>query len=237
VRMNLNDGVYEGKRLLSPEVIREIQTPQTVIRRDSLDRALWPSNHFAAYGFGWSLRDFLGRKLIQHDGALDGMRARVVLVPEEKLGFVILFNSSNTNLHASIAYWILDRELGGPVRDWSAELLKGAKEGQQKEDAQEKKREAERAKGTHPSLPLDKYVGTYENVMYGQLKVLMENGNLVLDFNPSYIGDMKHWQYDTFQVDWHDKSLGKDFVTFTLDVDGNVDELRWEGLAVFKRGK
>ena len=237
VRVNLNDGVYDGKRLLSPEVIREIQTPQTVIRLDSLDRALWPSNHFAAYGFGWTLRDFLGCKLIQHDGALDGMRARVVLVPEEKLGFVILFNSSNTNLHASIAYWILDRELGGPARDWSAELLKVVKERREKGDAQDKKREAERAKGTHPSLPLDKYVGTYENAMYGPAKVLMENGGLVLDFNPSYIGDMKHWQYDTFEVVWHDKSLGKDFVTFTLDVDGHVNELRWEGLAVFRRAK
>lgn len=237
VRLNLNDGVYNGKRLISSDVIREIQTPQTVIRLDSLDRVLWPSMHFAAYGFGWSLRDYLGRKLIQHDGALDGMRTRVVLVPEEKLGFVILFNSSNTSLHTSIAYWILDHELGGPVRDWSGELLKVAKEREQKSKAEEKKREDERAKGTKPSLALEKYVGTYENEMYGQAIVRQEDGRLVLDFNPSYVGDMDHWQYDTFRVLWRDKSLDKDFVTFTLGVDGAVELMKWDGLADFKKVK
>jgi CubicO group peptidase (beta-lactamase class C family) len=237
LRLNLNGGVYEGKRMLSPEVMMEIQTPQTIIRIDSLTRALWPSNHFATYGFGWSLRDYLGRKIIQHDGALDGMRARIVFVPEEKLGFVILMNSQNTNLHTSIAYRILDHYLGGPPRDWSAELLKIAKEQDEKTRLEEKKKNDERVQGTKPSLPLEGYVGTYTNEMYGPATVKLENGKLVLQFYPTYIGEMNHWHYDTFQVMWGDRSLDKDMITFVLGADGKVDELRWQGFTEFKKAK
>ena len=35
---------------------------------------------------GWFLRDYRGRKLVEHGGAIDGMRALVAMMPEEKLG-------------------------------------------------------------------------------------------------------------------------------------------------------
>lgn len=237
VRLNLSAGVFNGKRIVGAEVVKEMQTPQTVIRLDSLDEVLRPSNHFAAYGFGWTLRDYLGRKLVQHDGALDGMRARVVLVPEAQLGFVILMNSQNTNLHSSIAYRILDYYLGGPPRDWSAELLRIAKEQEEKNKAEEKKKNDERVKGTRPSLALEAYVGTYDNEIYGQATVKLEDASLVLQSYPTFVGVMDHWQYDTFRVIWKDRSLDKDMVTFTLGPDGKVNELRWQRLAEFKRAK
>ena len=237
LRLNLNGGVFKGKRLLSAEVVKEMQTPQTIIRIDSVDQALRPSNHFAAYGFGWTLRDYLGRKLVQHDGALDGMRARVAFVPEEKLGLVILMNSQNTNLHSSIAYRILDRYLGGPSRDWSSELLKIVKEQEEKDKAEEKKTIDARVKGTKPSLALEDFAGTYDNEMYGPVTVKVENGKLAVQFYPTYIGEADHWHYDTFQVVWKDRSLGKDMITFTLGPEGKVSELRWQGFTMFKKTK
>ncbi|HCA80273.1 MAG TPA: serine hydrolase [Bacteroidetes bacterium] len=237
IRMNLGGGMYRGKKILSADVVKEIQTPQTIIRLDSLDQVLRPSNHFAAYGFGWTLRDYLGRKLIQHDGALDGMRARVVLIPEEKFGFVILMNSSNTNLHASIAYRIIDHYLGGPVRDWSSELLKIAKEQEAKNRAEEKKQIDERARETKPSLPLESYTGKYEHEMYGEANVQLEGGQLTLRYFPLYVGPMTHWHYDTFQVVWDDRTFGKDLISFTLGADGKVIEMRWQGFTEFKKVK
>ncbi len=237
VRLNLNGGIYKGKRLISSDAIKEMQTPQTIIRLDSLDQALRPSNHFAAYGFGWTLRDYLGRKLIQHDGALDGMRARVVFVPEEKLGFVILMNSQNTNLHSSIAYRILDYYLGGPPRDWSGELLKIVKEQEGKDKAEEKKTIESRVKGTKPSLALEEYAGTYDNEMYGPLTVKLEDGKLAVQFYPTYIGEGNQWHFDTFQVVWKDRSLDKDMFSFVLGPDGKVTELRWQGFTTFKKTK
>ena len=237
IRMNLGNGSYAGKKILSADVIKEVQTPQTVVRLDSLDVALRPSTHFSAYGLGWGLRDYLGRKIVQHTGSLDGMRTRVVLVPEEKFGFVIILNSSSTSLHEAIASRILDHYLDGPERDWSAELLKNARQEEEKAKAREKKRSDERVQGTKPSLPPDGYVGTYEDEMYGQAKVAEEHGRLILSFYPAYVGEMNHWHYDTFRVVWQDPSLDKDFVTFMLGVDGKPDVLKWEGFADFKRVK
>jgi CubicO group peptidase (beta-lactamase class C family) len=237
VRMNLDNGSYAGKKILSADVIKEVQTPQTVVRLDSLDMALRPSTHFSAYGLGWGLRDYLGRKIVQHTGSLDGMRTRVVLVPEEKLGFVIILNSSSTSLHEAIAFRILDHYLGGPERDWSAELLRNAKQDEEKAKAQEKKRSDERVQGTKPSLPPTGYVAIYEDEMYGQAKVTQENGKLILSIYAGYVGEMNHWHYDSFQVVWQDRSLGKDFITFTLGVDGKPNLLKWEDFTDFTRRK
>ncbi|MBM4161485.1 MAG: serine hydrolase [Ignavibacteria bacterium] len=237
IRMNLGNGVYEGKKILSADVIKEIQTPQIVTRLDSLNLALRPSTHFSAYGLGWGLIDYHGRKIIHHTGSLDGMRTRVVLVPEEKLGFVIIFNSSNTSLHEALGYRILDHYLGAPARDWSAELLKNVQEEREKADGREKKRNDERVKDTKPLLPSGAFAGQYENEMYGTATVAEKNGKLTLSFYPGYEGEMNHWHYDTFQVVWQDRSLGKDFITFTLDIDGKPNLLKWEDFTDFARAK
>jgi CubicO group peptidase (beta-lactamase class C family) len=236
IMMNLNEGTFNGQKIVSKDVIKEIQTPQTVIRIDSLGQALRPSTHFSAYGFGWLLSDYLGRKIVQHDGAIHGMRARVMLVPEEKLGLVTLINSTRSLIQAGVAYRILDSYLGGKERDWSAEYLKITKDGEDKANAEEKKKKDERVKDTKPSLVQSKYVGTYKNEMYGDLSVKEENGKLVATMFPTLVGDLEHWQYDTYHVVWRDKTRGDDYVTFTLDAAGKVDLLKWDGFVDFKRG-
>ena len=36
--------------------------------------------------------------------------------------------------------------------------------------------------------------------------------------SPSLVGDLEHWQYDTFVARWRDRSLNADaFVTFALE--------------------
>ncbi|HTP80123.1 MAG TPA: serine hydrolase [Bacteroidota bacterium] len=235
IELNLGGGMFEGRKILSAGVIKEMQTPQTIIPLDSVTNALWPSMHFAAYGFGWTLRDYLGRKLIQHDGALDGMRARVVLVPEEKLGFVILMNSSRTGLHTAIAYRILDYYLGAPERDWSTILLTQQNQQDEREKAAEKRKLDSRVPGTKPSAGPEKIVGTYDHELYGPATISQEGGGLVLGFYPAYVGEMIHWHFDTYQVIWRDRTLGKDYITFTFDSDGKVIAFQWDGVGEFKR--
>ena len=86
IRLQLGNGVYRGQRLVSEAAVKEMRSPQTVIPLDSITERLRPSTHFLAYGLGWALADYRGRKLVSHGGALDGMRSIVMLVPEERLG-------------------------------------------------------------------------------------------------------------------------------------------------------
>ena len=60
--------------------------------------------------------DFKGYKLLEHGGGYDGMFSRVVLVPEDKLGMVVLTNSM-TSLPLVACNRVLDEFLGGILSD------------------------------------------------------------------------------------------------------------------------
>jgi CubicO group peptidase (beta-lactamase class C family) len=235
VRLNLNKGVFEGKRIVSEKVLEEMQSPQTIIPLDSLTKALTPSTHFLTYGLGWILMDYHGRKVVRHDGALDGMRTRVAMMPEENTGVVLITNQTRTSILTALMYRIFDSFLGVKERDWSAEFLKSVKDQEQRAKENEQKRIAERSPNTTPSLALDQYAGTYENEMYGTITVSVENGKLVAALNPSYTGDLSHWHYDAFQISWRDKSLGKSFFNFSLKFNGKVGKVTWEDVGDFIR--
>jgi CubicO group peptidase (beta-lactamase class C family) len=235
VRLQLGDGVYQGKQLLSAATVKEMHSPQTIIPLEGVNAKLYPEAHFLTYGMGWFLSDYRGRKVVEHGGAIDGMRAEVAMMPEEKLGLVILTNRHTTVLGQALMYRIFDAYLGGQPRDWSAEILKSFKALEDQAKAAQKKAEAERVKGTSPSLPLEKYAGDYQSEMYGDAKVTFEDGKLVAHFGPNFTGDLEHWNFDTFNVKWRDRMEGKTFVTFRLNKQGKAEGMNIEGIAEFKR--
>ena len=235
LRLQLGGGLYQGKRLLSSAVVKEMHTPQTIIPLEGAIEKLYPEAHFLTYGLGWFLSDYRGRKVVEHGGAIDGMRAEVAMLPEEKLGLVILTNRHTSVIGQALMYRIFDAYLGGQERDWSAEMLKSIKALEEQAKAAEKKAEAERVKGTSPSLALEKYAGAYENEMYGDAQIAFENGKLVAHFGPGFTGDLEHWNYDTFRVKWRDRSEGKALISFSLTPQGKVEGMNIQGIADFKR--
>jgi CubicO group peptidase (beta-lactamase class C family) len=235
VRLQLGGGVFEGKRLLSAAVVKEMQTPQTIIRIEGPMESLYPQAHFLSYGMGWFLSDYRGRKLVEHGGAIDGMRAEIAMMPEEKLGLVILTNLHGNILPQALMYRIFDSYLGAPQRDWSADLLKVTKGLEEQAKAAEKKADAERVKGTSPSLPLEKYSGSYQSEMYGEVKVFLESGKLVTSFGPNFTGDLEPWNYDTFRVTWRNPMQGKAFVNFRLNTQAGIESINIQGISEFTR--
>ncbi|HSB12355.1 MAG TPA: serine hydrolase [Blastocatellia bacterium] len=236
VRLHLGEGVYKGQRLISSGGVKEMHTAQTVIRMDPPWTLFYKDAHFLNYGLGWFLHDHRGRKVVEHGGNIDGMSALVGMIPEEKIGLVILTNMNGTLLPSAIASRVYDLYLGAPPRDYSAEMLKTYNAFLEQGKQAQKKIEDSRVKGTSPSLALDKYAGAYKDEMYGDAKVALENGKLVLS-TPAFVGDLEHWNYDTFRVTWRARSLGKALVTFTLNARGAIDEMNLPDLQVsFKRG-
>lgn len=88
VRLMLNGGEWNGKRLVSEASFAELVKLQTKIQG--------PVN----YGLGWFLRDWRGHKVVEHGGNIDGFNAQVALMPDQKLGFVLLTNVSASPLGA-----------------------------------------------------------------------------------------------------------------------------------------
>ena len=235
VRLHFSDGMSGGKRLISSAALEEMRTPQTIIRLEGAMKRLYPEAHFLSYGLGWFLSDFRGRKLVEHGGAIDGMRALVAMMPEEKIGVVILTNLGGTIAPQPLAYKIFDAYLGAQPRDWSAEMLKSMKTLEEQAKAAGAKAEAERVKGTSPSQPPEKYAGDYESEMFGGAKIANENGKLKVQFGPNYTGDLEHWHYDVFRITWRDRVQGKGFISFRLNRQGKVEAMNIENLSDFTR--
>lgn len=230
IRFQLDSARVDGRRLVSDSMFAATLTPQTLIPAASYypaARLARPS--FTAYGLGWFLQDYRGRKLAMHTGSIDGMSALVALVPEERLGFVVFANLDHAELRHALMYRVLDAHLGGPTRDWSRELrtLYGSMEAQAR--AARAKREAGRIRGTRPSRPLAAYTGVYADSLHGEASVSAESGRLVLRKGAARAADLEHWHLDTWRVQWRDPRLGRDFATFVLAPDGRVAALRLEG--------
>ncbi len=227
IRMQLNDGTFEGNKILAPTQIREMRTPNISHFISARSEKNMPSKHFSAYGLGWGLYDYHGKKIINHGGGAEGMISKVVLVPEENLGFVILTNSINY-LPTALSNYILDIYLAQEEKDWSTIYFESYMRGEKRQKEDEIKAENDRNKDSKPSLSLASYTGKYRSKMYGDVEIKQSNGKLELDFIPSpiYIGDLTHWQYNTFSIKLRKTySLPKGTVNFILDENAKVKQV------------
>lgn len=199
-----------AKVLFTKARSREMWEAHTPIPVSEGSRRRFPSTHFRAYALGWSLSDYLGHKLVGHGGGYDGMYSQVLLAPEKGLGVVVLTNSM-TGVGSAITYRVMDTFLGGAQRDWSGEMLPGALAGQQAFEARIQETIAPVATGTQASQAPAAYTGLYRCPMYGDTRVELENGRLVMRLlpYPELVADLVHLHYDTYEVRWR-----KDFAWF-----------------------
>ena len=231
VQLQLNRGKFTDHdgRLFSEQRSKEMWSPQTILPTNDPPAPLAKlRTNFADYALGWGLRDYHGRKLVGHTGGVAGFVSRVMLVPEENLGVVILTNAEEGGAFDSILYHVIDHYLSLPPTDWIAAYKKVKDTEEQDAAEQMKKAESSRAANSKPSLPLDKYAGAYNDAWYGPITIRSENGGLVMTFDhtPTMIGDLQHWQYDTFKAHWRDRTIEDAFVTFALNPDGTVNSAR-----------
>ena len=231
VQVQLNRGKFvdRGGNLFTEQRSKEMWTPQTILPTNDPPSSLAGLKaNFADYALGWELRDYHGRKLVGHTGGLSGFVSRVMLVPEENLGVVVLTNAEEDGAFDSILYHVLDHYFNLAATDWIAKF-KTLDDTREKEAADKvKKAEGSRGADSKPSLPLEKYAGVYNDAWYGPITIRMEDGRLVMTFDhtPSMIGDLQHWQYDTFKAHWRVPTIEDAFVTFALNPDGSIDSAR-----------
>ncbi len=230
LELQLDSGVVApGDTIFRPAQTHQMWTVHTPLAVPASMRELYPSTHFRGYGLGWSLNDYKGRKIVSHGGGYDGMFSRVMMVPEENLGIVVLTNST-TGISTAITNLIADAYLGGEQRDWSALLLERDRAATKAEDARRAAIITATVTGTRPSLPLEAYTGTYTGPMYGDATVSLEDGGLVLRLLPNdeLVADLRHRQHDTFTIEWRRRWpwFGHGVAQFVVGMDGTVGELR-----------
>ena len=230
IRLQLGRGTFEGKTIFSRQQSWEMWQPNIMQPISEASSQNNPTRHFNAYGMGWGMYDYYGRKIINHSGGLDGMLSYTVLIPEENAGFVVLTNNESPSFLIMMNK-IRDMLVDAPKRDWNAEAKAQVERNKAADAAERAKVDAARVPNTKPSLDLAKYAGTYSSQMYGDVTVTNENGKLVLRFGPApnFVADLEHWHYDTFQIHWRptvNYNFPRGFVTFTIAEDATTDQLK-----------
>ena len=227
IRLQLNDGKINDQQLVSTKALREMRTPQTIQGVSQFSERLWPSTHFKSYGLGWGLMDYHGKKVISHSGGYDGMISYSGFVPEANLGFVILTNKNST-LYYPLMFKILDTFLSKEDVDWSDYFFELNKRNQEAM-ATAKANEVVETKVTTPTLPLQKYCGTYSAPMYGEVTVEMIKGGLYLKFahTPIFHAPLEHLEYNTFALKFADvPSLDSGKAAFIIGMGDKVEQLK-----------
>jgi len=102
VRLMLNNGTHNGRRLVSEKGFDELIRKQMNIG-GTVD-----------YGLGWFLRQWDGHKVVEHGGNIDGFNSLVAMMPDQKLGFVLLTNVTASSLGAFAMNTIWKNIVGGP---------------------------------------------------------------------------------------------------------------------------
>ncbi len=222
--------VAGGDRLFSPgttsQLWREV-TPTPI--GDPPEGLPHLRPHMAGYALGLNVRDYRGRTLLQHTGGLPGYLSKVAMIPELRLGVAVLTNQESGSAFESIVYRVLDHYLGAKAPDYPAAYRRLVAQGQARLRALNQEASATRDSTSGPSLPLDRYAGTYRDAWYGDVTIALEGEGLVIRFGrtPSLVGDLIHWQHDSFLARWRDRELRADaYATFALRHDGSVERLR-----------
>jgi len=215
MRLLLNNGVYENDTIVSSKVVNEIFKPQ--IHYQSLPAPI--HNEFTSYGFGWWLTPKNGHKIIDHSGGIDGMSANLIMIKDLNFGVIVM-----TNTDELAAYLLTFKVLEQVLNDGSYDIYVKVKSW--RDDRLERKKrsalelEATRINGTKPSLSLKSYTGIYTDQMYGDITISkLDDEVLEISFShsPVFRGILKHWHYDTFQVDWYDTRIPDGFITFNFN--------------------
>ncbi len=229
-------GVGEGdaaKRLFTPARQREMWTMLTPIPvgKSSIAELAPAVPNYLGYGQGWNLSDYAGSRMVWHTGGWPGQVSRLTLLPDRKIGVIVLTSAELGVAFNAVTYRALDMMLGRSGTDWLAAYGKAYAKSQADADDSWQKHVAKRDATSKPSLALSSYAGTYRDPWYGDVLIRQGAKGLEMQFSKTaeLLGDISHWQHDTFIVRWRDRSLNADaFVNFTLDADGAIREMRME---------
>lgn len=224
-----------GKRLLSERTVAELFRPQVIAPDSQYPTTRLVKPHWFTYGLGWFQQDYQGRAVDFHTGSIDGMIAIIGLIRDERLGVYALGNLDHAELRHALMYSVFDRYAGKADRDWSAEVQKLYGDAAQQAAAAQKKRDAQRVMGTSPSLPLERYAGTYADPLRGLVEITQDGGALRIRHGRDFAGTLEHWHYDVCRAKWAAEWRQGSFVTFIMGLSGRPDAIEVNGVRFARR--
>ncbi|MBL7731584.1 MAG: serine hydrolase [Chitinophagaceae bacterium] len=214
----LNNGKLDGKQVIPAAAIGQTRTPHSIMGNGG---HMFNKAHFNLYGLGWFLEEYAGRKIVAHTGGVNGFVTSVCLVPEEKLGIIVLTNTDANNFFEALRNEIEDAYLGLPYRNYSKVFLTYHQADEAEKEKEYKAIRDSIALKPKTALPLTAYAGQYNHAIYGNMTITVENETLVMRFqhHKGRYGTMEALGGNRFFCTYNDPLYGKKKLEFT--VSGN----------------
>lgn len=218
--MQLQNGKFNGKQIISAKNLKENHTPIQVVYPAE---AKYPELGFSSYGMGWNMNVYRGNQRRQHNGSIEGFRSQMTVFPSNNLGIFITTNTGavDYNFVNIITNYISDNLLNMSRVDWNNRLKKDRDEAKFEEEKKKKEYHANRKMGAMMSHPIDYYAGVYEHPAYGLLQIFKTDKGLRAFYHNKQV-ELTHFHYDYFE--------GNDFLegvtfNFLTNLKGDIDKI------------
>jgi len=219
----------DGKKLVSDKNVQQLwslQIPSGVAAKNPYDTS------FYGYGMGWFLSDVKGHKQIQHTGGLIGTVTQFTLIPDMKLGIVVLTNQQSGAAFNTITNTVKDSYLGIADRNWLktyGDRMKKMEEGfdKQKKEAFAKSEAFKKDKNLQPKS--EQFVGTYSDKWFGDVEVAQQGNTyrILCKNSPRLKGELLPYSNNSFIIKWDDRSYDADaYIIFDYDETGKAQSAR-----------
>jgi len=220
VIMQLDNGKYQNKQLVAASAIAQTRTPASILGNGG---ALFNKAHFALYGLGWFLQEYNGRKIVYHTGGVNGFVTSITLIPEEKLGIIVLTNTDANNFYEALKWEIMDAYMKLPYRNYSNVYLGFQKQQDATAATWLKQKKDTIALNNKPSSPLQNFTGTYKHDIYGNMTIALQNGKLVANFehHKGRYAELEALGANRFLASFNDPLYGIKVWPFVIE-DGKV---------------
>ena len=221
----MNDAVTkDGTRLLSEEQMHELWTLQTPIK---VSKNHPYNTHFNGYGLGWFVSDVAGTLEVQHSGGLLGTVTKFTLLPEKKIGIVILTNQMSGAAFSAINNAVKDSYLGYENRDWVGKYGERMDKYHVQVNEAKAKIFAQAIEFQSKGRLNDKenIKGEYADPWLGDVSISEKNGNLWMELanQPQLKGELIPYNVTSYIVKWTNRGFDADaFAIFEFDETGKA---------------
>ena len=212
----LDSGKFNGEYVIPFSVIQKTRQPLTIERRS---RHPFNKSHFSLYGMGWALQDYEGREIVSHTGGVNGFVTSVTLVPEEKLGIVVLTNTDQNAFFNMLKWEIVDAYFGLPYRNYDNFVFEQVKKRNNNRELQLSAWKDSVAMNLKPEISLKEFEGKYKHEVYGfaEIRIVNDKLELSLEHHSKLKGKLEYIGNNRFLCTYSDPTYGIKIFPFEIE--------------------
>ena len=221
LRFHLDNGTFDGQRLLSPTLIQELHTPRVYVTASEF--AEFGDAH---YGLGFGAQTYRGERVVSHGGGWIGWSTLLTMLPDHGIGVAVFTNLGDNPVASILANHVFDRTCGKEPVPWLDRLRERRRKALAQRDVDRQAHKAFRRQDTSPSHDLSDYVGDYEHPGYGRMSIAQAGDELQWAYR-GMSAPLAHRHYDTFELPEAPERLLPDrlAISFFTDREGNITSL------------